>query len=88
MADGHEITVEDIPQTRDYTENIINHGEIIKHSPPDIDLEAGSLKMQLANYEKEIITKLLKEYKDIDEVANILSISKRTLYRKIKLHNI
>ena len=88
LADGHEITVEDIPQTRDYTENIINHGEIIKHSPPDINLEAGSLKMRLANYEKEIITKLLKEYKDMDEVANILSISKRTLYRKIKLHNI
>lgn len=87
LADGDQITGEDIPSTRDYGENIIPSRGIISHKQVDLDKDSGSLKDRLANYEKEIISQLLQEY-DMDELAHILSISKRTLYRKINLYEI
>lgn len=53
----------------------------------DVDFTQG-LSDLTNRYEAEIITRCLELYKDIDETARILKISRSSLYKKIKDHGI
>jgi DNA-binding NtrC family response regulator len=52
-----------------------------------VDLKEG-LSPLLAGFERHLIKSALEEYKDIDEVARTLQISRSSLYKKIKDHDI
>lgn len=59
----------------------------VSHSAHKIDLKDG-LASLLSGFESHLIQTALKEYKEIDEVAKVLQISRSSLYKKIKDHNI
>ncbi len=46
------------------------------------------LSQMLNQFEKVVLEKALHEFQDIDEICKKLDVSKATLYRKIKVHNI
>ena len=52
-----------------------------------IDYSKG-LPEILDTFEADVVTKCLEQYKDVDEVSKILKISRSSLYKKIKDHNI
>lgn len=54
---------------------------------PEISLEEG-LSSLMENYEKMIIKQALNHYKDVDNAAQILKISRSNLYKKIKDYQI
>lgn len=62
-------------------------GQMSGASPRDVDLSRG-LGTLLADYEAELIRLALEKKSDIDEVANLLGISRSSLYKKIKDYNI
>jgi DNA-binding NtrC family response regulator len=53
----------------------------------NIDYSQG-LPELVNRYEAVVITRCLEQYRDIDEVARVLQISRSSLYKKIKDHNI
>ncbi len=59
----------------------------ISHADHQIDLKDGLANLTNA-FEARLIQMALSEYKDIDEVAKVLQISRSSLYKKIKDHNI
>ena len=67
--------------------NASANSAISNFSLDSVDLTVGLDKL-LANSEKKIIEKCLKEYKEIDKAAQILQISRSGLYKKIKDYNI
>lgn len=56
-------------------------------APSNIDLSKG-LSELVNDFEAQIIQKVLGQHNDIDEVARLLKISRSSLYKKIKDHNI
>lgn len=59
----------------------------VSHSAHQVDLNDG-LASLLGGFESHLIQTALREYKEIDEVAKVLQISRSSLYKKIKDHNI
>lgn len=53
----------------------------------EIKFEDG-LPQILGQYEKTVITQCLEKYNDVDEVARVLKISRSSLYKKIKDHDV
>ena len=50
--------------------------------------ENSGLQQLVAQYEARVIAKAREEYKDIEEAAKLLKISRSSLYKKIKDHGI
>lgn len=59
----------------------------IAHSPRTLDLQLG-LSSLMNSYESYVIRSALEQHKEIDEVAKVLQISRSSLYKKIKDHEI
>jgi DNA-binding NtrC family response regulator len=68
-------------------ESWLSRKTVVSHSIQQIDLKNG-LTPLLNGFESHLIQMALNDYKDIDEVAQVLQISRSSLYKKIKDHSI
>ena len=84
LARGDQITLEDLPKNYSSMDKVLEE-KTQEGEGNSIGLGEGPLKDMLAKYEREILKKFLSKYDDYDKIANLLGISKRSLYRKIKL---
>lgn len=87
LARGDQITLEDLPKNYSSMDKVLEE-KTQEGEGNSIGLGEGPLKDMLAKYEREILKKFLSKYDDYDKIANLLGISKRSLYRKIKLYNL
>lgn len=74
---------------------MIRRQDVISLLQPTTDLNNGvnidfghGLPVLVNQFESQVISTCLDRYKDIDEVARVLQISRSNLYKKIKDHNI
>lgn len=65
----------------------LNRKSPVSHSAHHADLRDG-LNSLLTSYEAHLIQTALNDHKDIDEVSKVLQISRSSLYKKIKDHQI
>ena len=85
MSNGGVIKPEDLPV--EITETEISHYTV----DPDLKLDSAGIKNNLSIKEMEIIMiiqALLQTNNNVSEAAKILNLSRSTLYRKIKEHNL
>jgi DNA-binding NtrC family response regulator len=75
LADGDEVSLDDLPG-------------ILRHGGPMMIQELTSRRLKLADLEQAYIARLLEEFGGHrGRVAEVLGISDRTLYRKLKTHS-
>lgn len=69
---------------------ILKPQEVIHFLPDDgesIDLHQG-LQILLQTYEAKVVKTAFEQYKEIDDVARVLKISRSSLYKKVKDYNL